>query len=446
MAAPLPYIVARGRKGGSTDRGRHHPRAPAALDDGGARRETRAVHRGRHRRRRLRRPERARGQRRRPRRRSSSAASATSPSSRSSAASASSSRTSSARRSTASPRSPTSTTWCVLASGDPLFFGVGALVAKKVGGEHVEFLPAPSSVQLGLRPRRAQVGRRDGHLAARPRARGPRWRACAAPARWPSSPTTRARRAGSRRTWPRTATAPGAPPCARTSAAPASACAASPSTSWPPATTSRRSTCCCSSATAPGARRRRFSFLHEDDFAKRMPKKGLITKREARLVSLAMLQLRADSVVWDIGAGSGLGVDRSGAPRLRTAASSPSRSTPRASRSAATTCAPSAPTTCASSPAARPRRSPSCPTPTPSSSAAARGRWPRSSRSRSHALRRRRAPRRQRHHARQRQRSLRRPARQRTRNPRSSCSTSRAPSRSRATCAGKRRTRSTSSR
>jgi precorrin-6Y C5,15-methyltransferase (decarboxylating) len=47
------------------------------------------------------------------------------------------------------------------------------------------------------------------------------------------------------------------------------------------------------------------SFLHEDDFAKRMPKKGLITKREARLVSLAMLQLRADSVVWDIGAGSG---------------------------------------------------------------------------------------------------------------------------------------------
>jgi precorrin-6Y C5,15-methyltransferase (decarboxylating) len=47
------------------------------------------------------------------------------------------------------------------------------------------------------------------------------------------------------------------------------------------------------------------SFLHEDDFAKRMPKKGLITKREARCLSLAMLQLRPDAIVWDVGAGSG---------------------------------------------------------------------------------------------------------------------------------------------
>ena len=47
------------------------------------------------------------------------------------------------------------------------------------------------------------------------------------------------------------------------------------------------------------------SFLHEDAFAKRMPKKGLITKREVRLLSLAQLEIRPDSVVWDIGAGSG---------------------------------------------------------------------------------------------------------------------------------------------
>jgi precorrin-6Y C5,15-methyltransferase (decarboxylating) len=46
-------------------------------------------------------------------------------------------------------------------------------------------------------------------------------------------------------------------------------------------------------------------FLHEDAFAKRMPKKGLITKREVRLLSLAALDVHADSVVWDIGAGSG---------------------------------------------------------------------------------------------------------------------------------------------
>src|SRR5262249_41964648 len=46
-------------------------------------------------------------------------------------------------------------------------------------------------------------------------------------------------------------------------------------------------------------------FLHEDAFAKRMPKKGLITKREVRVLSLAALAIRADSVVWDIGAGAG---------------------------------------------------------------------------------------------------------------------------------------------
>ena len=40
-------------------------------------------------------------------------------------------------------------------------------------------------------------------------------------------------------------------------------------------------------------------------FEQRHPEKGLITKNEVRAVSLARLQLRADSVVWDIGAGSG---------------------------------------------------------------------------------------------------------------------------------------------
>ena len=36
-----------------------------------------------------------------------------------------------------------------------------------------------------------------------------------------------------------------------------------------------------------------------------MPKNGLITKREVRVLSLASLALSPDSVVWDIGAGSG---------------------------------------------------------------------------------------------------------------------------------------------
>ncbi len=40
-------------------------------------------------------------------------------------------------------------------------------------------------------------------------------------------------------------------------------------------------------------------------FKQRKPDKGLITKREIRAVSLARLQLTENSIVWDIGAGSG---------------------------------------------------------------------------------------------------------------------------------------------
>ena len=45
--------------------------------------------------------------------------------------------------------------------------------------------------------------------------------------------------------------------------------------------------------------------LSDDSFQQRYPEKGLITKREVRAVSLARMQLRSDSIVWDIGAGSG---------------------------------------------------------------------------------------------------------------------------------------------
>jgi precorrin-6Y C5,15-methyltransferase (decarboxylating) len=45
--------------------------------------------------------------------------------------------------------------------------------------------------------------------------------------------------------------------------------------------------------------------LADASFEQRHPDKGLITKNEVRAVSLARLQLRANSVVWDIGAGSG---------------------------------------------------------------------------------------------------------------------------------------------
>ncbi len=52
----------------------------------------------------------------------------------------------------------------------------------------------------------------------------------------------------------------------------------------------------------------RFSWefgIPDEEFYQRKPRKGLITKLEVRAVSIAKMRLREDSVVWDIGAGSG---------------------------------------------------------------------------------------------------------------------------------------------
>ena len=45
--------------------------------------------------------------------------------------------------------------------------------------------------------------------------------------------------------------------------------------------------------------------LPDDAFAQKRPLRGLITKSEVRAVSLYKLGLRRNSVVWDVGAGSG---------------------------------------------------------------------------------------------------------------------------------------------
>ncbi|APD10291.1 MULTISPECIES: bifunctional cobalt-precorrin-7 (C(5))-methyltransferase/cobalt-precorrin-6B (C(15))-methyltransferase [Thermus] len=49
----------------------------------------------------------------------------------------------------------------------------------------------------------------------------------------------------------------------------------------------------------------RLGFFPDETFEQRIPKRGLITKREVRLLALGLLALPPDGVLWDIGAGTG---------------------------------------------------------------------------------------------------------------------------------------------
>ncbi|AIQ51690.1 bifunctional cobalt-precorrin-7 (C(5))-methyltransferase/cobalt-precorrin-6B (C(15))-methyltransferase [Paenibacillus sp. FSL R7-0331] len=54
-----------------------------------------------------------------------------------------------------------------------------------------------------------------------------------------------------------------------------------------------------------GGRRRRGFAYPDEAFAQRKPEKGLITKREVRALVLSELNLAENAVVWDVGSGSG---------------------------------------------------------------------------------------------------------------------------------------------
>ncbi|HUY87852.1 MAG TPA: precorrin-6y C5,15-methyltransferase (decarboxylating) subunit CbiE [Pirellulales bacterium] len=59
-------------------------------------------------------------------------------------------------------------------------------------------------------------------------------------------------------------------------------------------------------ATAPSFQRRDWTVgIPEEAFYQRQPLKGLITKTDVRVLSLAKMRLRPGNVVWDVGAGSG---------------------------------------------------------------------------------------------------------------------------------------------
>jgi precorrin-6Y C5,15-methyltransferase (decarboxylating) len=194
---------------------------------------------------------------------------------------------------------------CILASGDPMFFGVGASVIKRLGAEHVEVIPHPSSMQWAF----ARAGlkwddaafislhghSREGFLT--------RLKACGKVGVLTGPENSPARLAAlmlehGETEWKAWVCENLAGPDERVrtfSVQNLASCGdigplnvlilvrTDPSWKAPPA----------------------IPFIHEDEFAKRMPKKGLITKREVRLLSLASMRIRPDSVVWDIGAGSG---------------------------------------------------------------------------------------------------------------------------------------------
>jgi precorrin-6Y C5,15-methyltransferase (decarboxylating) len=192
----------------------------------------------------------------------------------------------------------------ILASGDPLFYGVGSLAVKIFGAEFCGFIPQPSSMQLafaaaGLAWSDATClsvhGRSIEGLCQRMR----RLRKVALLTDAENSPVRVALHLMEYQD-----TAWDAILCENlgsieerirfldlktlsqlTDVSPLNVLILTRSADWrcPPA----------------------FYAEAEEAYARRMQKLGLITKREIRVLSLAALQLHAQAVVWDIGAGSG---------------------------------------------------------------------------------------------------------------------------------------------
>jgi precorrin-6Y C5,15-methyltransferase (decarboxylating) len=200
-------------------------------------------------------------------------------------------------------------TVCVLASGDPLFFGIGARVIERLGREHVEVIPQPSSVQWAFA--RAGLSWDDAEvlsLHGRPFEQVlSRLRGAARVAVLTDKENTPQRVAahllahGERgfSAWVlENLCGPGERVRAFEGEGALAALAACEDIGPLNVLLLVRSD---ARFRAPPV----IPYLPEAAFEKRMPKKGLITKREVRLLSLGALALRRDSVVWDVGAGSG---------------------------------------------------------------------------------------------------------------------------------------------
>jgi precorrin-6Y C5,15-methyltransferase (decarboxylating) len=205
----------------------------------------------------------------------------------------------------------------VLASGDPLCHGIGELLLARIGKDALEILPAPSTLQIAFsrlgRPWQAarivSVHSKDTgewmHGAAPQHSLYPLMRAVAehnllavltSPENTPSRIARALLAAGYGEELRLSVASRLLLPGEEVAADLALSEAASRTFADPNIVIIERT----------GNQRTGVIFGFEDGaYAQRQPEKGLITKLEVRAVSLAKLGLCDDSVVWDIGAGSG---------------------------------------------------------------------------------------------------------------------------------------------
>lgn len=195
---------------------------------------------------------------------------------------------------------------CVLASGDPMFYGIGSLIMKKVGTENCEVIPQPSSISLAFA--KAGIKWNDAYLTSfhgRPLegflTRLKHFNKLGILTDEKNSPQVMAQSildsklegwqawvcenlCGKEERVRHFKTMEELAKCSDISKLNV-VIFINESKEWQ------------ASPALPN--------LHEDEFTKRVPKKGLITKKEVRTLSLAEMNLKKGSVIWDVGAASG---------------------------------------------------------------------------------------------------------------------------------------------
>lgn len=192
----------------------------------------------------------------------------------------------------------------VLASGDPLFFGIAGYLVRRFGAEHVEVIPHYSSVQLAFarlgdswqdaelislhgRPIQGLAQRMDGrHKVA----------LLTDDSNTPAVIAAYLREFGM--------TEYEAFVCERLGGA-EEICRFWTLEEMEKSVFAPLNVVILRRKTGTAAPKRRGFAYPDEDFRQRKPEKGLITKREVRAFVLSELNLSEDAIVWDIGSGSG---------------------------------------------------------------------------------------------------------------------------------------------